>query len=226
MLKGKLQEGIKDESIIATITKEIVKGLNYLHKNKVIHRDIKASNILISSEGDIVLADFGVSASLKDKPRRLTLVGSPCYMAPEIPAEKGYNFKVDIWSLGITLLEMAEGKPPYAEFTAMKIIMNVMNLDPPTFKNKTLWSPEFWNLVEDCLQKEPAKRPTTYVIMERHSVFFSQAKTKEYLKNILLASNTNLNERLGPEARERARIFRKKRMMIPDKPKKPKNQYD
>jgi serine/threonine-protein kinase OSR1/STK39 len=96
------KKGFDDEVLIATLIKETMKALQYFHTNGKIHRDIKAGNILLDMEGNVYLSDFGVSASLKKGQKRGTLVGSPCWMAPEIMSQTGHEFNADVWSLGIT----------------------------------------------------------------------------------------------------------------------------
>ena len=104
-----------DEKTISCICKSVLSGLDYLHSNNIIHRDIKCGNILLDNEGNVKLADFGVSAKLEDTlAKKTTKIGSPYWMSPEILTEKRYYSKTDIWSLGISLIEMAEGEVPYS----------------------------------------------------------------------------------------------------------------
>jgi serine/threonine protein kinase len=113
IISYKYPSGIKDESIIATIMKDCLEAINVLNENDLFHRDIKAANILLSMDGSVRLGDFGVSSIFKQDCRKNSFVGSYCWMAPEIIKQEGYDIKVDIWSLGITAIEIAEGKPPY-----------------------------------------------------------------------------------------------------------------
>lgn len=124
LIKNYFPQGLKDQTLIATILKEALLGLKYLHDNNQIHRDIKGGNILIGADGSVKISDFGVCAKLKKGKKRNTFIGSPCYMAPEVldqDGKNGYDSKADIWSLGITALELAYGNPPNSELTTMKV---------------------------------------------------------------------------------------------------------
>ena len=105
---------IKDEVLLASILKQIVEGLSYFHEMGFIHRDLKSQNILMNESGRVVIGDFGIADSLKNGTKMLTFVGSPCWMAPEVMEQtNGYDVKADIWSLGITAIEIAEGVIPF-----------------------------------------------------------------------------------------------------------------
>ena len=116
--------GIHDQTLVATILKQAIQGIAYLHQNQQIHRDIKAANILLGADGALKISDFGVTAKLKKRKKRSTFIGSPCWMAPEVidqESNSGYDEKADIWSLGVTALELAHGHPPHHELTTMKV---------------------------------------------------------------------------------------------------------
>ena len=157
----RLRKKTLTEEEIGTILCDTLKGLEYLHLRKKIHRDIKAGNILLNNEGHAKLADFGVAGQLTDTmAKRNTVIGTPFWMAPEVIQEIGYDCVADIWSLGITALEMAEGKPPYGDIHPMRAIFMIPTKPPPTFRDSELWSPQFIDFVSRCLVKSPESRAT------------------------------------------------------------------
>lgn len=187
-------KGIKDEPLLATILKDVLEGLQYFHSEGRIHRDIKAGNILLSEDGDAKLSDFGVSGTLIEngskKNTRMTFTGTPCWMAPEVMESKGHNTKADIWSFGITALELAFAKPPYADERPMKVMLLIMQKDPPNAKvykgseSKDVFSQNFHDMVKQCLNKNPSKRPKAKDLL-KHS-WFKKAKGKKYVTNRIL----------------------------------------
>jgi serine/threonine kinase 3 len=163
-----------NEDQIAAACAAVVRGLEHLHKNvKIIHRDIKAANVLLNSKGEAKLADFGVSAQLATSTQRQkTVIGSPFWMAPEVidqadsETATGYGPSSDIWSLGITAIEMAEGKPPHYELMPIRAILKIPIDPPPTLKQAGQWSPEFNQFLATCLQKDPDQRPTATELLQ------------------------------------------------------------
>jgi len=147
------------ERHIARICFETLKGLIYIHSLHRIHRDIKSDNILMSLTGEVKLADFGYAAQLtKQKQKRNTIVGTPYWMAPELIRGQSYETKVDVWSLGIMAMEMAEGEPPYMEFPPLRALFLITTKGIPPLKDGKRWSPIFKDFVSKCLEKEPDNR--------------------------------------------------------------------
>ena len=156
-----------DESEIRSVCACIVLGLCYLHSSHNIHRDLKAGNILISREGLAKLADFGVSAQLNNTiSKRRTVIGTPFWMAPEVIQETSYDGKADLWSLGITCIEMAEGKPPHFNVHPMRAIFLIPSKPAPRLSNESQWSADFVDFVATCLQKDPQVRKNSAELLK------------------------------------------------------------
>eukprot|EP00011_Vannellida_sp_DIVA3-517-6-12_P003305 CAMPEP_0114625240 /NCGR_PEP_ID=MMETSP0168-20121206/11170_1 /TAXON_ID=95228 ORGANISM="Vannella sp., Strain DIVA3 517/6/12" /NCGR_SAMPLE_ID=MMETSP0168 /ASSEMBLY_ACC=CAM_ASM_000044 /LENGTH=506 /DNA_ID=CAMNT_0001836519 /DNA_START=256 /DNA_END=1773 /DNA_ORIENTATION=- len=173
------------ENQIALICREALRGLQYLHGQRMIHRDIKGGNILLTNSGDVKLADFGVSAQLFNTfSKRNTFVGTPYWMAPEVIQKNTYDAKADIWSLGITAIEMAEIYPPFAEVHPMRVLFIIARQDPPTLKEKHLWSDKFHDFVSCCLQKEVDKRPDAETLLKHP--FVANCRAKAILEELVL----------------------------------------
>ncbi|KAM0749293.1 kinase-like protein [Meredithblackwellia eburnea MCA 4105] len=196
------QDGF-DEIVIATALKQALEGLNYLHINGWLHRDVKAANMLVDDDGTVLLADFGVSSSLFQDPSnaqlsnaatkndafatRKSFVGTPCWMAPEVAERKAYDSKADIWSLGITALELSLGHAPNNLFPPAKVLSKTILDEPPKLDReggKFKYSKAMAEMIESCLVKDPKKRPSAEKLL-RHS-FFKAAKSKSHLVGAIL----------------------------------------
>jgi len=191
----RLRKKTLTEQEIATVLSDTLKGLEYLHARKKIHRDIKAGNILLNNEGHAKLADFGVAGQLTDTmAKRNTVIGTPFWMAPEVIQEIGYDCVADIWSLGITALEMAEGKPPYGDIHPMRAIFMIPTKPPPTFRDSDRWSPQFIDFVSRCLVKTPEKRATANQLL--HSDFIVSSGSCNVVAD-MIAEAAELREKSG-----------------------------
>mmetsp|Transcript_15280 Transcript_15280/g.31064 ORF Transcript_15280/g.31064 Transcript_15280/m.31064 type:complete len:407 (-) Transcript_15280:1737-2957(-) len=162
---GSLRELIEStgplpEQLIMPILRCLLRGLEYIHSENKLHRDIKAANVLLGKNGAVKLADFGVAGQLTQTVRkRNTQVGSPYWMAPEVIRANAYDEKADIWSLGITVYEMAYGLPPHAKTHPMKVLFIIPNSEPPRIE-KGDFSDSFRSFVSTCLQRNPKSRPS------------------------------------------------------------------
>ncbi|XP_030623213.1 TRAF2 and NCK interacting kinase b isoform X4 [Chanos chanos] len=170
LIKNTKGNSLKEEWT-AYICREILRGLTHLHQHKVIHRDIKGQNVLLTENAEVKLVDFGVSAQLdRTVGRRNTFIGTPYWMAPEVIAcdenpDATYDFKSDLWSLGITAIEMAEGAPPLCDMHPMRALFLIPRNPAPRLKSKK-WSKKFQSFIDSCLVKNHSQRPSTEQLLK------------------------------------------------------------
>lgn len=160
---------VMPEECIRAACAGIVLGLEYLHKKEICHRDIKCGNVLLTNDGHVKLADFGVSAELTNTiNKRKTVVGSPFWIAPEVIKEAHYDGRADVWSLGITAIEMAEGAPPHSNLNPLRAIFLIPSKPAPTLADPDNWSPEMLDFIRVCCKKDPSERSDS-ALLTNHS---------------------------------------------------------
>jgi len=195
LLKSSRGRSLK-EDWISYISKGVLRGLAHLHKAKVIHRDIKGQNVLLTSNADVKLVDFGVSAQLdKTIGKRNTFIGTPYWMAPEVIAcdqdpKKTYDSRSDIWSLGITAIEMAEGSPPLSDLHPMRALFVIPRQNPPKLKQRSRWSSTFVGFVQNSLKKDYHDRPNAELLLKHQ--FIRQNEPND--KNIRLQLKEHIDK--------------------------------
>ncbi|CAH1141136.1 unnamed protein product [Phyllotreta striolata] len=177
-----MKAGPFEETHIAIILRDVLKGLDYLHDELKLHRDIKAANIMLSENGDVKLADFGVAGQLSASiSKRNTFTGTPFWMAPEVINRSSYDFKADIWSLGITAIELAKGRPPNAAVNPMKVLKMIVDSNPPQLDGE--FGKPFKAFVDICLNKDPQHRQSAKELL-RHA-FIKKAKRNYLLVDLI-----------------------------------------
>ncbi|PWN25863.1 kinase-like protein [Jaminaea rosea] len=202
------QDGLS-EDVICAILKQALQGLAYLHVNGWLHRDLKSANLLVDDDGTVLLGDFGVGAMMGDndaktsKGKRKSFVGTPCWMAPEVVERRHYDSKADIWSFGITALELSQGHAPHSRLPPVKVLLKTLSEDPPQLDRTGgahKYSKQFDDFIRSCLQKDPEKRPTAERLLKHP--FLKGAKPPRHLASTILVNLPPLAER--QENRRRA----------------------
>ncbi|XP_062358527.1 serine/threonine-protein kinase 10 isoform X2 [Cinclus cinclus] len=195
------------EPQIQVICRQMLEALHYLHSKRIIHRDLKAGNVLLTQDGDIKLADFGVSAkNMKTLQKRDSFIGTPYWMAPEVVMcetmkDTPYDYKADIWSLGITLIEMAQIEPPHHELNPMRVLLKIAKSDPPTLSCPSKWSLEFRDFLKKALDKNPETRPTAAQLLEHP--FVSKVTSNRALRELVAEAKAEVMEEIE-ESRDEA----------------------
>jgi len=188
------------EDEVAEVTRQTLEGLAFLHSKHKIHRDIKCANLMLNNSGIIKIGDFGVSKQVdQNQLNNQTKIGSPCWMAPEMLEEEGgiYNELVDIWSLGITAIEMAEGKAPYSELSPFTVLVNITKNSPASLAEPDEFSREFSDFISACLTKDPKQRPSAKELLKHP--FVQKSSGPQMLIDMLhVSEEEGVEEEAGP----------------------------
>ncbi|MEN2496033.1 MAG: STE20/SPS1-related proline-alanine-rich protein kinase [Marteilia pararefringens] len=187
---------------IASIIKQVLNGLKYLHNDGYIHRDIKSGNIMLNESGTVKIVDFGVSGKVCynsiGRGTRTTFVGTPSHIAPEVILGEQYDNSADVWSLGITCIEMASGVAPYSEYKPLRILSDIINKPPPTLETVSLspdqfkkYPKEFNRFVSGCLEKTPKLRKSVPELMSNEFILKFSKGSNYILNSVLMSGNVN-----------------------------------
>uniref|UniRef100_A0A671DSS9 non-specific serine/threonine protein kinase n=1 Tax=Rhinolophus ferrumequinum TaxID=59479 RepID=A0A671DSS9_RHIFE len=222
LVKGLLRCGQQlDETLISYILYGALLGLQHLHNNRIIHRDVKGNNILLTTEGGVKLVDFGVSAQLTStRLRRNTSVGTPFWMAPEVIAceqqyDSSYDARCDVWSLGITAIELGDGDPPLFDMHPVKTLFKIPRNPPPTLLHPEKWCEEFNHFISQCLIKDFEKRPSITHLLDHP--FIQGAHGKVLFLQKQLAKVLQDQKRLNPVVKtRRARMHTRRPYHVED----------
>ncbi|XP_040217776.1 STE20-like serine/threonine-protein kinase isoform X3 [Rana temporaria] len=193
------------EPQIRVVCKQTLEALVYLHEAKIIHRDLKAGNILLTLDGDVKLADFGVSAkNTRTLQRRDSFIGTPYWMAPEVvmcetSKDRPYDFKADVWSLGVTLIEMAQIEPPHHELNPMRVLLKIAKSEPPTLAQPSRWSRDFNDFLRKSLEKNVDNRWTPAQLLQHP--FVSVVHSNKPVRELIAEAKAEVLEELE-EAKE------------------------
>ncbi|KAM9364204.1 STE20-like serine/threonine-protein kinase isoform 2-T2 [Pholidichthys leucotaenia] len=194
------------EPQIRVVCKQTLDALCYLHENKIIHRDLKAGNILLSLDGDVKLADFGVSAkNTKTLQRRDSFIGTPYWMAPEVvmcetSKDRPYDYKADIWSLGVTLIELAQIEPPNHEMNPMRVLLKIAKSEPPTLMHPSRWSPQFNDFLRKALDKNVDNRWNAVQLLQHP--FVTSVTDSKPLRELIAEAKAEVTEEIEDSKEE------------------------
>uniref|UniRef100_A0A4W3GXY0 Serine/threonine kinase 10 n=1 Tax=Callorhinchus milii TaxID=7868 RepID=A0A4W3GXY0_CALMI len=194
------------EPQIRVVGRQMLEAILYLHDHKIIHRDLKAGNILLMQDGSIKLADFGVSAkNTKTLQKRNSFIGTPYWMAPEVVMcetmkDTPYDYKSDIWSLGITLIEMAQIEPPHHELNPMRVLLKIAKGEPPTLDNPSKWSKDFKDFLKKALDKNPETRLNASQLLEHP--FVSSVSDSKPLRELVAEAKAEVMEEIEDNREE------------------------
>jgi len=173
---------------------QTLRSLDYIHDGHRIHRDIKSDNLLLNTRGEVKVADFGYAAQLtQDKQKRNTVVGTPYWMAPELIRGHDYGIKVDIWSLGIMVVEMLESQPPYMKFPPLRALFLITTKGIPPLQNPEKWSTSLQHFLNRCLEREVEDRADTKELLQME-LFRNACSSEEFgdvVKESRRISNAN-----------------------------------
>lgn len=185
-----------NEGQIANVLRKVLCGLDYLHKQNRIHRDIKADNILLNINGAVKVADLGLCAELKDgDDSHAGMVGSRYWMAPEVIKRERYNSKVDIWSLGAVAMEMAQQHPPYHGQPSLRVLFHLATKGAPPLKQPKKWSPEFQDFLAQCFIMDPDQRPSAEQLLEHPFIAKASpnSKLEQAISIVFLGDSLKMN---------------------------------
>lgn len=172
-----LRRGLDDREMACAL-RQTLAALAYLHARSLVHRDVKSANLLMQADGTLKLADFGVTAELTAAiSRRHTMIGSPYWMSPEVIEDKGHDQKADIWSLGITAIELAELDPPHFDVPQMRVVFLIPSSPPPQLQHPDRFSPALADFLRCCLAKDPAARHTASQLLAHPSLAHAEPCT-------------------------------------------------
>jgi len=204
-----------NEEEICVVMRETLRGLMYLHSNKLIHRDIKAGNILMNRKGECKLADFGVSKAFENTVNAAkTVIGTPYWMAPEVFTEGKYNTKADIWSLGITAIEMAVGRPPHSDKSPLQEIFYIPRSDPPNLPDAYTsdeWSEDFRDFISKCCIKDPELRPKAKDLLSHK--WIKQAKGIRVIQDLVSSAQPLVEAMRKKKKEEEQQRMREEEML-------------